>query len=138
MQLGPQGDSLEVPTSATTFFVPRIWIKDRGLLMQQAAPLIEQLVREQYTSDEAMPHMRKAGLVYPPHEHVVQEFYNQILKLEQEGRNGIWARFLKNSFAPMTAGTFDFVIGNPPWIRWGRKRFFNALYICSNRLLLER
>jgi methylase of polypeptide subunit release factors len=119
MQLGPQGDSLEVPTSATTFFVPRIWIKNRGLLMQKAAPLIEQLVREQYTSDEAMPHIRKAGLVYPPHDHVVQEFYNQILKLEQEGRNGIWARFLKNAFAPMTAGTFDFVIGNPPWIRWG-------------------
>jgi len=26
---------------------------------------------------------------------------------------------LKNVFAPMIAGNFDFVVGNPPWIRWG-------------------
>ncbi|MCX7049484.1 MAG: N-6 DNA methylase [Candidatus Sumerlaeota bacterium] len=41
-----------------------------------------------------------------------------VLWPENNGRNGIWARFLKNAFAPLAAGKFDFVIGNPPWIRW--------------------
>jgi hypothetical protein len=50
---------------------------------------------------------------------VVQNFYNEILELEKQDKNGIWARFLKNAFAPMIAGKFDFVVGNPPWIRWG-------------------
>jgi len=44
----------------------------------------------------------------------IAKFYN----LRKENKNGIWARFLKNAFAPMIAGKFDFVVGNPPWIRW--------------------
>lgn len=117
--LGPDGESIEVPTSAEKFFVPRIWVRDKGFLMKLAAPLVEEMAKNQYTPEEAMARFRKKGLVYPPHGHIVQEFYKQVLKLEQDGRNGVWARFLKNSFAPMAAGRFDYVIGNPPWIRWG-------------------
>jgi methylase of polypeptide subunit release factors len=39
-------------------------------------------------------------------------------KLEKEGKNRIWTRLLKNSFAPLLVGKFDFVVGNPPWINW--------------------
>ncbi|MGC8893498.1 MAG: Eco57I restriction-modification methylase domain-containing protein, partial [candidate division WOR-3 bacterium] len=60
----------------------------------------------------------KEGLVFPYNEQVVKDFYNQILALEKQHKNGIWARFLKNVSAPMIAGKFDFVVGNPPWIRW--------------------
>ncbi len=45
--------------------------------------------------------------------------YEHIKKLEDRGENGIWARYIKNAFAPVYLGQFDFVIGNPPWIRWG-------------------
>jgi len=44
--------------------------------------------------------------------------YSDIKQLEEEGKNGIWARYLKNAFAPKYMGKFDYVIGNPPWIRW--------------------
>jgi SAM-dependent methyltransferase len=39
-------------------------------------------------------------------------------KLEKEDKNRIWTRLLKNSFAPLLIGKFDFVVGNPPWINW--------------------
>ncbi|NQT54803.1 MAG: hypothetical protein HQ551_01080 [Desulfobacteraceae bacterium] len=35
------------------------------------------------------------------------------------GENGIWARYIKNAFAPVYMGKFNYVLGNPPWIRWG-------------------
>jgi methylase of polypeptide subunit release factors len=119
MKLGPQGESIEIPTSIQTFFVPRIWIENKGFLLRNAAPLIEKMAKEEYSLPQAVERFRKEGLIFPPHEEVVQNFYNDILQLEKQGKNGIWARFLKNAFAPMIAGTFDFVVGNPPWIRWG-------------------
>jgi len=46
------------------------------------------------------------------------EIYRQIKTLDDNGENGIWAKYIKNAFAPAFLGQFDFVIGNPPWIRW--------------------
>jgi len=119
LELTPRGESIAIPTSIQTFFVPRIWIKNNGFLMRKAAPLIEKMVRQYYTGPEAMEQFKKEGLAFPPYEGIIEGFYNEILKLEEQGKNGIWARFLKNAFAPMTADRFDFVVGNPPWIRWG-------------------
>ncbi|MBN2029652.1 N-6 DNA methylase [bacterium] len=45
--------------------------------------------------------------------------YKRIKELDDQGENGIWARYIKNAFAPVYLGKFDYVIGNPPWIRWG-------------------
>jgi type I restriction-modification system DNA methylase subunit len=45
--------------------------------------------------------------------------YSRIKQLEEQGENGIWARYIKNAFAPVYLGRFDYVVGNPPWIRWG-------------------
>ncbi len=45
--------------------------------------------------------------------------YAKIKKLDDEKRDGIWAHYIKNAFAPVYVGEFDFVVGNPPWIRWG-------------------
>lgn len=86
--------------------------------MAGAARLIEDLVNAKFSPAEALENLKSKGFVFPPHENAVEEFYKDMLSLEKEGKNGIWARFLKNSFAPMIAPKFDFVIGNPPWIRW--------------------
>ncbi len=112
-------DSLhvEIPTSVRVFNVPRIWVQEE-FLMQKAAPLIERMIKQDYSIEEAMNQFKKEGLVFPPNEQSVSKFYNEILQLQKQNKNGIWARFLKNAFAPMVAGKFDFVVGNPPWIRW--------------------
>jgi methylase of polypeptide subunit release factors len=119
MELSPQGQSVSISTSIQTFFVPKIWIQDKGFLMKTAAPLVEKMAKEKYSVADAMKRFKKEGLVFPPHENIVSNFYSEILELERQGKNGIWARFLKNAFAPLIAGRFDFVVGNPPWIRWG-------------------
>jgi len=113
------GEFLEVSTSVGKFQVPAEWVRNSGFLLASAAPLVEEMVKNQYSVDEAMERFKKEGLVFPTNEEIVKNFYNQILELEKQNKNGIWARFLKNAFAPMVAGKFDYVVGNPPWIRWG-------------------
>ena len=49
---------------------------------------------------------------------VVYELYEKLLSLERQGMNGIWARIIKNAFAPLFVGEFDYVVGNPPWVNW--------------------
>ncbi|MEM4847415.1 MAG: N-6 DNA methylase, partial [Thermosphaera sp.] len=46
------------------------------------------------------------------------DFYATLLKLEEEGKNNVWVSILRNAFAPILKGKFDYVVGNPPWVRW--------------------
>lgn len=46
--------------------------------------------------------------------------YDQILTLHRQNWNGIWFRIVRNFFWSATAGQFDLVIGNPPWVRWSK------------------
>ena len=92
------GEHIKVQTSVGQFHVPHIWVRDEGFLMRRAAPVVEKIAKQNYSTSEAIKRFKKEGLVFPPHEHVVQNFYDEILKLEEQGKNGIWARFLKNVF----------------------------------------
>jgi len=49
---------------------------------------------------------------------IVFRLYDRLLTLERQGINGIWARIIKNAFAPLFVGEFDYVVGNPPWVNW--------------------
>ena len=111
------GKFLEVPTSVGKFQIPADWVRE-SFTLNRAAPIVEEMIKNQYSIDEAMVRFKNEGLVFPYNQEIVKNFYSQILQLEKENKNGIWARFLKNAFAPMIAGKFDFVVGNPPWIRW--------------------
>lgn len=46
--------------------------------------------------------------------------YNQILNLHRKQWNGIWFRIVRNFFWSATAGHFDCIVGNPPWVRWSK------------------
>jgi hypothetical protein len=46
--------------------------------------------------------------------------YEQVLKLHRKNWNGIWFRIVRNFFWSATAGKFDVIVGNPPWVRWSR------------------
>lgn len=43
---------------------------------------------------------------------------DQIIFLEQNKWNGIWARIIANFISTASIGPFSNVIGNPPWIDW--------------------
>ena len=46
--------------------------------------------------------------------------YDQVLSLHRQRWNGIWFRIVRNFFRSATAGEFDVIIGNPPWVRWSK------------------
>ena len=51
---------------------------------------------------------------------VAVELYKRIRELADTDRDGIWAQIIANAFAPLFAGQFDVIVGNPPWLAWGR------------------
>ena len=51
-------------------------------------------------------------------EAAVSALYARLHELHAAGRNGLWARIIKNAFAPVFLAPFDYVAGNPPWINW--------------------
>jgi hypothetical protein len=107
----------KLPTVAGEFVIPREIVEQRQT--EKLAALLEECVRTGYSDKEFVK--RAEQKLEVKHEAALQllaKLYRAIAKLEQEGRNGIWARFLKNAFAPIFKGKFDFVAGNPPWINW--------------------
>jgi hypothetical protein len=48
----------------------------------------------------------------------LQSTYETLSTLHKQKLDGIWARIIKNAFAPIFAGKFDYVVGNPPWVNW--------------------
>jgi hypothetical protein len=50
----------------------------------------------------------------------LENTYRQILELHRQKWNGIWFRVVRNFFWSATAGRFDCIVGNPPWVRWSK------------------
>jgi type II restriction/modification system DNA methylase subunit YeeA len=48
----------------------------------------------------------------------MSKLYEKLLKLEEEGKNKVWVAIIRNAFAPILKGKFDYVVGNPPWVNW--------------------
>jgi len=61
---------------------------------------------------------REVGPADEDSSRILEALFAQVVALEEEGRNGIWARLLKNRFAPVFVGKVDLVVGNPPWVNW--------------------
>jgi len=48
----------------------------------------------------------------------LKPLFTRIRVLDKAGKNRIWTRIIRNNFAPISHGQFEFIVGNPPWIRW--------------------
>ena len=104
-------------TSEGEFSVPHEVI-DKNLL-PNVLGVIETCVKGDYSESEFEKLIEKDFTDLKEDSMVtLTELYAKIKNLEKEGKNKIWTRLLKNSFAPLLMGKFDFVVGNPPWINW--------------------
>lgn len=44
--------------------------------------------------------------------------YRQLRELHEQGLDGVWARIIKNAFAPFFLEPCHYIVGNPPWVNW--------------------
>lgn len=51
---------------------------------------------------------------------ILSTTYERVLDLHRRNWNGIWFRIVRNYFWSATAGEFDVIVGNPPWVRWSK------------------
>ena len=81
------------------------------------AGVLEVCVRNGYSPHEFLSRCREEGLsITTGDDHI--GLYKELVRLDKENKNGIWARIIKNNFAPLFVGRVDYVAGNPPWVNW--------------------
>ncbi|MBM4033460.1 MAG: SAM-dependent DNA methyltransferase [Planctomycetes bacterium] len=103
-------------TAAGEFIIPGEIARDRQRVARYADTL-EFCIRNKYPRSDFLLRCQEEGLPVaegPLH----AELYEQLRLLDAEDQNGIWARIIKNAFAPLFVGRVDFVVGNPPWVNW--------------------
>jgi len=107
-------------TSVGEFALPRSLVK--ADYIDEVANLLEE-----YVKNDSAPSAFTAALCQqlpldPKRDRhdiaTTEELFLQLRELERQKVNGIWARIIKNAFAPLFQPPFDYVAGNPPWIHW--------------------
>ena len=48
----------------------------------------------------------------------IKELSEELVSLEKNHWNGIWARIITNYLTTANLGKFDIIVGNPPWVDW--------------------
>jgi hypothetical protein len=107
-------------TVVGNFAVPGSLVKAQYI--DQLAGMVEECVDAKYTVQD----FRKRLLnTFPLMEgkddldiQVLEQLYARTKELDEMAINGIWARIIKNAFAPLFCEKFDYVAGNPPWVNW--------------------
>lgn len=111
----------QISTSVGPFRFPEALVQKA--LIQKVTVLLEDGVKKKQTTKQFLDRVH-AELTTEPKDIkkfdlALGETYEKLIELEQKGINGIWARIIKNAFAPlMYENYFDFIVGNPPWVNW--------------------
>jgi len=110
---------IPVPSTQKEFWIPKELV-DKGRV-NTLCRLLEQCVDNNYRVEEFIA-LGKRELQWenPLTELSLVTLYEKVLQLKADKHNGLWARIIKNAFAPVfrSATLFDYVIGNPPWVNW--------------------
>jgi len=111
---------LRFSTAVGTFSLPKLLIKAHYI--DKLSNLLEESVKLELDKEQFTQRLCQELPLIPKQDdrdiEVVSNLYENLLTLQKQGVNGIWARIIKNSFAPLFAGEFDYVAGNPPWVNW--------------------
>lgn len=110
----------QISTSVGLFRFPEALVQRD--LIQKVTVLLEDGVKKKQTSQQFLDRVHSELKSEPKDikkfDLVLGETFKKLFELEEKGINGIWARIIKNAFAPLFVGQFDLVVGNPPWVNW--------------------
>ena len=106
----------QLKTSAGDFNIPTEVTGNRDHIGRYADTL-EFCIRNRYTPEEFLDRCETDAIpVTEAKLHI--DLFRHLQKLDTNNQNGIWARIIKNAFAPLFIGNVDYVVGNPPWVNW--------------------
>ena len=113
---GTLGKAKELKTAAAKFIIPTEIATDQDSVANYAEQL-ESCVRNGYSPKEFIERCQEEGLSVSA-ENLHTALYQELVRLDKANKNGVWARIIKNAFAPLFIGKVDYVAGNPPWVVW--------------------
>jgi len=113
---GGHGIVRRLNTSAGDFIIP-IEIAENRHQIGRYSDTLEFCIRNNYNPSEFLQRCSVEEIPVSEAE-LHKDLYRHLQKLNADNKNGIWARIIKNAFAPLFIGKVDFVAGNPPWVNW--------------------
>ena len=113
---GGASNARQLKTSAGAFTIPAEVTENREYIGRYADTL-EACIRDGYSPDEFIERC-EAEAIPTTQGKLHRDLYGHLQQLDADNKNGIWARIIKNAFAPLFIGEVDYVAGNPPWVNW--------------------
>ena len=112
----PLGQAIELRTTVGSFLVPPEIAESRDVMARYTSEM-EGAVRNESTVEDFLARCEEESIPICATK-LHEELYTKILTLAMANQNGVWARIIKNAFAPRFLERVDFIVGNPPWINW--------------------
>jgi len=114
------GEVYPLKTSVGVFRVPSIFA-DRER-MDALANTLDECVETGVHADAFIEQLKLPAKLEPEEVRATMSelkgLYEQLKDLHDQGLNGVWARIIKNAFAPLFIEPCQYVVGNPPWVNW--------------------
>ncbi len=114
------GSVYPLKTSVGEFRVPAIFAERER--MDALANVLDESVESGVGQDAFLHRLRDAAKLPPKEmdeaEGELVELFHQLKELHEQGLNGVWARIIKNAFAPLFIEPCQYIVGNPPWVNW--------------------
>jgi SAM-dependent methyltransferase len=112
--------AFRLKTAVGEFLVPEIFAQRERIDILTS--LLDEAVDSGIGEGALLSRIVKACHLWPeetqPVEGYIRSLYRQLRELHGEGLNGVWARIIKNQFAPLFIEPCQFIVGNPPWVNW--------------------
>ena len=114
--MGKLGKAKELKTAAARFLIP-VEIAHNREAVGKYAEQLEFCVKNGFSAKEFIQRCQDEGLSVNA-EGLHSDLYRELVRLDKANKNGVWARIIKNAFAPLFISDVDYVAGNPPWVNW--------------------
>ncbi len=117
-----EGNVYPLKTAAGVFRVPVLFAGRES--MDVLANVLDEAVESEMGEGAFLAQLeRESGLMPEEIKNAKDDLaalYRQLRDLHEQGLNGVWARIVKNQFAPLflSLDPCQYIVGNPPWVNW--------------------
>ncbi len=117
-----EGDVYRLRTAVGEFLVPIVFAEREW--MDVLTNVLDESVESGVGENSFLSRLAEPARLMPEEiqragDHL-RALYRQLRDLHEQGLNGVWARIVKNQFAPvfLSLDPCQYVVGNPPWVNW--------------------